>query len=129
MKRKQLRLSYPNISFEELSFGYIECTNDGCEHYRHKLTDLFYAWNIHDEEWHIDSQEFVNAFNKWSIDSKEYTHARNQYLANKDDTHKMETTRTLAMMAYQHLRRKGIYKTEFKPEENMSWAYKTVKST
>ena len=73
IERKQLRLSYPNISFEELSFGYIECTNDGCEHYRHKLTDLFYAWNIHDEEWHIDSQEFVNAFNNWSIDSKEYT--------------------------------------------------------
>jgi hypothetical protein len=59
----------------------------------------------------IDSQEVVNAFNEWSIDSKEYTHAHNQYLANKDDTHKMETKRTLAMMTYQHLRRKGIYKT------------------
>jgi hypothetical protein len=108
MKRKQLRLSYPNISFEELSLDHIECTNDGCEYYRHKLTHLFYAWNLHDGEWHIDSQEFVNAFNKWSINSKEYTYARNQYLANKDDTHKMDTPRTLAMMAYQHLRRKGI---------------------
>ncbi len=50
---------YPNLSFYDLekqNNNY--STDDGCIHYKHKLTNKIYSWNFIDNEWEEHDEKY-----------------------------------------------------------------------